>query len=174
MISKFIVIHGFISAMRDIIPSTWSEGYIIQIYKGKGSKLSPENYRPIAILSCLSKIFTSVLNDRLTRFVKLHLEKHVNSWSCVYIEFSHRIKKKKKLYVGFIDFSRAFDNLQRAQLFQKLIDTEINGKFLRLNRNMYKGSSKMAIVQQCYRAILGSVKGKICPHFYFPCILMTF
>jgi hypothetical protein len=53
-----------------IIPSTWSEGYIIPVYKGKGSKLSPENYRPITNLSFLYKIFTCVLNDRLTSLLK--------------------------------------------------------------------------------------------------------
>jgi hypothetical protein len=41
--------------------------------------------------------------------------------------------------VGFIDFSRAFDNLPRAQLFQKLINTGINGKCLRIVRCMYDG-----------------------------------
>ena len=39
------------------------------IFKNKGDPLLPENYRPITLLSCLVKLFTSVLNNPLTRFL---------------------------------------------------------------------------------------------------------
>ena len=52
-----------------IIPESWSEGIILPIFKNKGSSLSPSNYRPITILSCLGKLFTSVLNTRLNSFL---------------------------------------------------------------------------------------------------------
>ena len=47
-------------------PKSWAEGFIIPIYKQKGPSTQPENYRPITILSCLGKLFTAVLNERLT------------------------------------------------------------------------------------------------------------
>ena len=52
----------------EILPTSWLEGYIIPIFKNKGNSLHPENYRPITILSCLGKLFTSVLNNRLGNF----------------------------------------------------------------------------------------------------------
>ena len=52
-----------------IIPSTWLEGTICPIYKNKGDPKNVSNYRPITILSCLGKLFTSVLNLRLTKFL---------------------------------------------------------------------------------------------------------
>jgi hypothetical protein len=36
--------------------------------KNKGDKFDPKNYRPITIVSCLGKLFTAILNERLTEF----------------------------------------------------------------------------------------------------------
>ena len=55
-----------------IMPDAWLEGIIKPIYKKKGDPLQPENYRPITILSCFGKLFTAVLNLRLTRFLNEH------------------------------------------------------------------------------------------------------
>ena len=43
---------------------------IKHIFKNKGSPNDSDNYRPITILSCLGKLFTSVLNNRLSTFLK--------------------------------------------------------------------------------------------------------
>ena len=52
-----------------ILPDTWLEGRIRPIFKNKGDKSKPENYCPITILSCLSKLLTYILNNRLTQFL---------------------------------------------------------------------------------------------------------
>jgi site-specific DNA-cytosine methylase len=38
------------------------------IYKNKGDQMDPKNYKPITILSCLGKLFTAVLSERLTKY----------------------------------------------------------------------------------------------------------
>ena len=48
------------------------EGAKRPIYKNKGDAKSPENYRPITILSCFGKLFTSVLNARLNKLLDAH------------------------------------------------------------------------------------------------------
>ena len=50
-----------------IVPTDWLKGNIIPIYKNKGHKEDPANYRPITLLSCIGKVFTSILNTRLTK-----------------------------------------------------------------------------------------------------------
>jgi hypothetical protein len=50
------------------IPDTWLAGNIVPFYKNKGAKTDPKNFRPITILSCFGKLFTSVLNNRLNTF----------------------------------------------------------------------------------------------------------
>lgn len=51
-----------------LIPDTWLTGNILPFYKNKGSPMDPKNYRPITILSCFGKLFTSVLNNKLNSF----------------------------------------------------------------------------------------------------------
>ena len=48
-----------------IFPESWTLGVIQPVYKNKGDSKDPSNYRPISILSCFSKVFTSMLNNRL-------------------------------------------------------------------------------------------------------------
>ena len=50
------------------LPEAWLKGTILPIYKNKGSSANPKNYRPITIVSCFGKRFTSVLNERLQMF----------------------------------------------------------------------------------------------------------
>ena len=51
-----------------VMPDIWLVGNIKPIYKNKGNPLDPKNFRPITILSCLGKLFTAILNERLCRF----------------------------------------------------------------------------------------------------------
>ena len=52
-----------------IIPDAWVLGVIVPIYKCKGDMQKPEKYRPITILSCIGKVFTSVINEGLTSYL---------------------------------------------------------------------------------------------------------
>ena len=130
-------------------PEQWSVGTIKPIYKNKGSTSEAANYRPITILSCLGKLFTSILNDRLNTFLEdaLLLSEnqagfrkqystldHIFSLNAIIEIMKHR---KKKLFCCFVDFSSAFDSVWRVGLWQKVLKTHINGKVLRVIYNMY-------------------------------------
>jgi hypothetical protein len=52
---------------KGIIPDSWLVGYIKPIYTNKGDKLDPKHFRPITILSCVSKLFTAILNERVNK-----------------------------------------------------------------------------------------------------------
>ena len=43
-----------------IIPASWNISFISPIYKNKGSKSDPDNYRGISIISCLGKLFSAI------------------------------------------------------------------------------------------------------------------
>jgi small basic protein len=60
-----LYIFPFISGF---LPDIWLIGSIKPIYKNKGNPLDSKNFPPITILSCLGKMFTAILNERLRVF----------------------------------------------------------------------------------------------------------
>ena len=109
-----------------LIPDELSTGKIRPIYKNKGPITDPNNYRLITTLSCLSKLFTAVLNERLTDFLEENDMLNENqagfrkSYSTTDHVFSLYVLieimkfEKKKLFCSFVDFSKAFDSVWRS------------------------------------------------------------
>ena len=132
----------------EIIPD-WVIGLIVPIYKD-GSKMDPNNYRGITLMSCLGKLFLSVLNARLMTFA---LENNIlspnqlgfvsgNRCSDAHIIINNLVdkichKRKKMLFSCFVDFKKAFDLVPRDLLLEKLLKFGINGNFFNIIRNIY-------------------------------------
>ena len=53
-----------------IIPESWTSGIIKPVFKNKGNPTDPDNFRAITLISCLGKLFTSIINSRLDIFGK--------------------------------------------------------------------------------------------------------
>lgn len=132
-----------------IVPSDWVKGNIIPIYKNKGNKLDPANYRPITLLSCIGKVFTAILNNRLSKYLddneilnetQSGFRKDYSTIDNIMVLYSlieYFKSKKSKLYCCFIDFAKAFDNVWRTGLWQKLLKHGVRGKILNVIKNMY-------------------------------------
>ena len=132
-----------------IMPSKWVEGVVIPIFKNKGDPLSVDNYRPITLLSCIGKLFTAVLNNRLNAYLEEYnllnenqagfrsgysTTDHIFSLNCI-IDLLRA--QKKKIFCSFIDFSKAFDSVWRVGLWRKILESNINGRFFTVIKNMY-------------------------------------
>ena len=52
----------------EYFPECWAKGGIVPIHKS-GDKNVANNYRGITLLSCLGKLFTRVMNNRMTKWV---------------------------------------------------------------------------------------------------------
>ena len=132
-----------------VFPEAWTVGIIIPIFKNKGSTEDPDNYRGITLLSCLGKLFTSVINNRLKKYMEnlsllgeeqagfragYSTTDHIFTLKCIIDIF---LSKKKKLFAAFIDYRKAFDNVWRVGLWQKLLNHNVNGKILKVIYSLY-------------------------------------
>ena len=98
-------------------PQCWSEGVIVPLHK------NVNNYRGITLLSVFSKLFTRVINTRLSTWAEHYGIMYEGQagfrkmYGTRYNLFtlngivSHVLNKKEKLYCAFIDFKRAFDTI---------------------------------------------------------------
>ena len=138
------------------------------LYKNKGPVDDPDNYRGITLLSCLGKLFTAVINERLTMFLESSgtIGDEQAGFRAGFSTVDHIFvlrniiqlytQQKKRLYCAFIDYKKAFDLVDRCSLWLKLISVGINGKVLRVIYNMYQNA------KSCVR-VGGSLSD------FFPC-----
>ena len=120
------------------------------IYKNKGNINDPNEYRPITILSCLGKLFTTILNTRINNFLEANkllnenqsgFSKDHSTIDNIFILHSlieYMKVREMKLFCTFVDFSKAFDTVWRTGLWSKLLKYNIDGKLLNVIKNMYK------------------------------------
>ena len=110
--------------------------------KTKVLKSDPANYRPITctLLSCVGKLFTSILYNRLSTFLEGNsilnetqsgFRKDYSTIDNIFSLYSlteYFKSKKSKLYCCFVDFTKAFDSVWRDGLWQKVLKHGIQGK----------------------------------------------
>ena len=113
----------------------------------KGSINTKENYRGITLLSVVGKLFTRVLNNRLNKWAESYVDaqygfrKGRSTVDCTFILhqlINDYIARSKKLYVFFVDFSKAFDFVVCDNLWFKLLQVGVSGTMLNILMSMYE------------------------------------
>ena len=138
-------------------PSAWCSSWIKPLHKG-GDRTEPNRYRGISIMSCMGKLFCTVLNNRLKFIEENELrDKHQIGFTKDCRTSDHMFALKtmidkysqdnQKLYTCFIDFSKAFDTVSRDALLYKLLKMGIGGSFTKILKNIYDKSLIQVNVQ---------------------------
>ena len=163
-------------------PETWSDGFIVPLHK-KGSLNDVNNYRGITLLSALGKLFTRVLNNRLTDWAEkysVYIESQAGFRSnmgtsdnifALHGLITHMLNSKQQLFCAFVDFSKAFDYVTRENLWSKLIKLGIRGKILNIIRSIYENVKSrvkyMNKLSNSFECKLGVRQGECLSPFLF-------
>jgi hypothetical protein len=138
---KLLVQCGFTSLITNLfnkclqmstVPKSWRLSTLKVLYKGKGEKGDVNNYRGIALSNTLYKLLDKTIIRRIfpnvSEFISDDQHGFVPGRSTIQaiqklqnkiVEEVHQ--KDGELYVVFIDYTKAFDNVCREKLFGKLI-----------------------------------------------------
>ena len=140
-------------------PESWTKCVLVPIHK-KGNVNSPDNYRGIALLETFSKIYISVLTNRITFFTEAFSKitesqagfragySTIDNAFVLYSIISKYFNMKHKfVYVAFIDFKKAFDSINRDILFNILRKQGIKGNLYNAVKSIY--NSVKTSVKSC-------------------------
>ena len=104
-------------------PDEWTRSRLITIFK-KGDRLLCDNYRGIVLMDSIAKLYDVVLNQRLKQWFQPDREQAgaQQKRGCLEHLLTLRLltdsarHTRQKLYVIFVDFSKAYDRVPRATL----------------------------------------------------------
>ena len=124
-------------------PEEWGLALLSMIHKG-GDTADWGNYRPIAVVQVICKMYAMLLSNRLQGWAESQGDtirkpsqagfRPVYSTSFNTFTLNHFISKskanKKPLYCCFVDLEKAYDSTPRNKLWQRLHDLGVRGRML--------------------------------------------
>ena len=128
---------------------SWCKNLLVPVFKS-GIPDNPDNYRGISIGSCIGKVYSMVLFNRLIDAIdnfNLLSKNQIgflqgyrtadHSFTIISIA-DHFVKTMKQdMHVAFVDLRKAFDTVNRKALINKLYKKGITGKFLKSIKTMH-------------------------------------
>ena len=143
--------------------------------------MDPLKYRGLALQSCILKIYSGILNDRIVRYAdqtgllveeqngfrkKRSCQQHIFSILTLARNLLEKSRLKRNrtgidhgLYTCFVNFKKAFDVTDRDLLFYQLAQCGIKGPILDAIRSMYKNTVNTIRINECFSGEFSSTKG---------------
>ena len=172
---NFIFDHG-------LFPDEWSLAILHPLHK-KGDINVPDNYRGISLLNICSKLYSFVLNKRITKWIddneiigeeQAGFRQERSTFDHIFTLLAliqKQLLRHRKLYVAFIDFRKAFDTICRTKLWTVLHKNGLRGKIAIALQSMYaivkvrvRAGGELTDVFLCPR---GLKQGEVCSPVLF-------
>ena len=148
-----------------IYPMRWCYNKLVVLFK-KGLRLNCGNYRGLSIGDTLSKVYAKVMSNRLKLWMVIDkcqaggqesrgCVEHITALRMI---FDYAKCEKKKLYVLFVDFSKAYDRVPRNTLFSILKNLGCGKRFLKALMAIYRNTVNI-LNSEYVRSTIGVKQG---------------
>ena len=135
---------------KGCFPTQWTLCHVCPVFKD-GNKKDVSCYRPISLISCLSKVFEKKMFDHI--YSNVHSSLHAQQFGfrkkrsaklqlLVLLDRIHKYnddKELENLSVLYLDFSKAFDTVPHNLVVRKVRRFGIGGKLLKLINSYLSG-----------------------------------
>ena len=135
---------------RGNFPIVWKRGITVLAYK-KDSNKDPSNFRPITLQPVLSKVFTSILRNRIYDFCYKNKSIESNLQKCFWDDISgcieqtetlshiinHARKKQRSLIITLLDLKNALGEVSHDLLLSVLKYHHIHDHIINLVKSLY-------------------------------------
>ena len=144
------ITYLFNKILTDGYPSSWSTNALTPVPKPKGCPEVKDDYRGIAVSTCLAKLYSLVLLHRLDTWAERNGHRaegqagfrHGRGTPDNSFVLNHIIEKykacSKPIYAVFIDFRKAYDSIVRPILWKSLESLGLHGPILDTLMAMYE------------------------------------
>ena len=152
-------------------PDVWKTAQVTSLHK-KGSVHLCENYRPISLLCCTSKVFEKLIYDQVYSHLTVHKllsdcqsgfrpgDSTVNQLVSICHKIYASLDDGDEVLSVFLDFRKAVDKVWHPGLLHKLKKTGICGKLLSLFES-YLSNRQQYVVIQGHRSNLKPIKAGV-------------
>ena len=146
------------------IPDEWRDATVTPIYKQKGSRSDPGNYRPVSLTNVAGKLLERIVKNEITAHIESnnlmsnsqHGFRAGRSVQTNLIEFLNKTTKwldeGRSFDVIYLDFAKAFDKVCHRRLMVKLKKYGIFGEVLRWIGDWLSGRRQRVKVEGEYSA----------------------
>lgn len=133
--------------IEEIVPNSLPDSVISLIFK-KGSQLEISNYRPIALLNLVYKVFTSVIDTRIEGTLNSAQPHEQAGFRRNYSTTDHiftiselisrSVEYNFPLYLVFVDYLKAFDSIEFGSLWKALLNQGVHAKLICVLKDVYE------------------------------------
>ena len=136
---------------RQTLPQDFKDALIITIYKRKGDRRECDNHQGISLLSVAGKVLAKIVLNRLNTFSEQLLPEtqcgfHAGRSTADVIFTLRQLQEKamehqRSLYIVFMDFSKAFNTVNRWTLWKVLKAYGSHESFINMIRQFHDGKT---------------------------------
>ena len=142
-------------------PAQWRRAYLLPLFKGQGSKISPSNYRMLAIGSVVAKVMEKIIDVRLRRWsdrvgalcdLQGGFREGRGTIDQIFLLneiVAKRAEEGQCTLLAFVDVQKAYDRVWKPGLLAKLYASGVGGKCFSLLKDILAQVSRVVSLNGC-------------------------